>query len=208
MISALRRWETLLRSAAGGESRPIGAPSGFRDEQGNRRPVDEAFLRWRRRGVTGVPVESAEAPDPSLDVALWNLLATGTGGFPHLRRDGPLLEREDVRTIEVWTETELSALHALAWHGLESATSDHLDRSFVAAQWHIEHTQPDNATQRPWAVQVFAALASRDGNAEAGLFAETLLHACQVSMGTADALSRHILADAADWIESLRSRAE
>jgi len=135
-----------------------------------------------------------------VDTALWDSLASGRGLVPRLAPTGPLIDQGSARAIEVWTESELSALHALSWLGVAPGGEELFGRALTAAAWHVEHTQPDNATQRPWSVQVFAALAARDGNADAGVFAETLLHSCQVSMGRADILSRHILSDAADWI--------
>jgi hypothetical protein len=73
------------------------------------------------------------------------------------------------------------------------------DRASEAIHWHLEHTQPDNSTNRPWALHAFL-LADRPGGIGAGdasLYAETLLH----NMGATDArnepLSRWILADAA-----------
>ena len=58
-------------------------------------------------------------------------------------------------------------------------------------RWHLEHTQPDNATNRPWALHVFLTM----GTPEAVHYAETLLHNAMV--GGPDPLSARILVDAA-----------
>jgi hypothetical protein len=55
----------------------------------------------------------------------------------------------------------------------------------------MEHTQPDNATNRPWALHVFA----RGGDPESTLYAETLLHNVTASDARHEALSRWILLD-------------
>jgi len=128
--------------------------------------------------------------------------------------DGPLIAPEAHVTVEVWTESELCALHALGrivqrrrmaqgdagvagqapfdwrlWHR----------RLNAARLWHLEHTQPDNATNRPWAVAVFAEAPER----ESQLYAETLLHNAIVAggqnqrAGGLEPLSSVILLDAA-----------
>ncbi|MEO1585156.1 MAG: hypothetical protein AAFR96_11390, partial [Planctomycetota bacterium] len=62
----------------------------------------------------------------------------------------------------------------------------------------IREIQPDNATNLPWAVHVFCVLAERDGDADASLYAETLLHNCVVGgAGRPDKLSALILLDSA-----------
>lgn len=111
--------------------------------------------------------------------------------------------------IEVWTETDLCALHALGWLATLStcdATRAAIrDRVRLAVIWHLEHIQPDNATNHPWAVHLFAAAGCEHDSphaSEADLFAQTLAHNSLVSMGRPDRISAHILADAAAWMRS------
>ncbi|HBS29133.1 MAG TPA: hypothetical protein DEB06_06705 [Phycisphaerales bacterium] len=185
----------------------------FRDELGHRRSVDGPFFRWRRRRAGApacTPADHADQfPDAGVDVALWRALASDSDGRAPVvaSNDGPLIPPGSTRTVEVWTETELGALHALGWLAVRSARPAWLERARAAARWHLVHTQPDNATNRPWAVGVFAHLHASEKTAEARLFAETLLHNCQITMGGADLLSRHILHDAADWLDAVGSLA-
>lgn len=108
--------------------------------------------------------------------------------------DGPLLALGARDTIETWTEGELCTLHAAMrllpgdawWHA----------RLHAAVQWHLEWTQPDNATNRPWAIHAFLAL----GDVEGRLYAETMLHNAQAGGAQGDPLVRWALADAARWL--------
>lgn len=170
--------------------------------------MDGPFIAWRRRSAPEAQAPASVPDASSLEVRLWSAVASGRDTPPALAEAGPLSEQGTARSIEVWTETEFCALHAVLWLALERPRGELADRALEAARWHLEHTQPDNATQRPWAVHAFALLESIDGNADARLYAETLLHACQVSMGGADMLSRHILWDAADWLDEACNAAE
>lgn len=71
-----------------------------------------------------------------------------------------------------------------------------------SARWLITEIQPDNATNLPWAVHVFASLAVRDDSHEARMYAETLMHNCMVSSGQPDTLSALILLDAAKQLRT------
>ena len=53
----------------------------------------------------------------------------------------------------------------------------------------MDNIQPDNATNHPWAVHVFASLAVETGNFEFDLYAQSLLHNCIVGTGKPDAFS-------------------
>lgn len=68
-------------------------------------------------------------------------------------------------------------------------------RAAEAIRWHLEHTQPDNSTNRPWALHAF--LLADDGSGDASLYAETLLHNMRATDARTEPLSRWILADAA-----------
>lgn len=165
----------------------------FRDEAGNRRAVDRPMLAW----IWGARPGPMPA-DAATDVRLWwNLhaerfddacLAPGASA--------PLLTHRPGTVIEVWTESELSGLHAL-WHAAVRFGRDDLRRRALAAgAWHVETMQPDNATNRAWAVHVFAVLSAM-GSADADLYAQTLLHNCSVAQGKPDVLSAWLLMDSA-----------
>lgn len=157
--------------------------------------------------LDATPPVHADAPD----VVLWKSLAE-SGSIQEsaaLRRasgrPGPFLDESLIAPmggVEVWTETELASIHALMWDGAlrgdRCACMDVLE----IARWHIEHTQPDNATNRPWAVHVFLMLGELDPTTahEARLYAQTLAHNCRVTLGVPDAISAQILFDAADAI--------
>ena len=70
-----------------------------------------------------------------------------------------------------------------------------------SSRWHLDNTQPDNATNRPWAVQVFLDLAREDDNPDARLYAETLLHNATAANGVPEPFSAAILLDAARALE-------
>jgi hypothetical protein len=109
-----------------------------------------------------------------------------------IKPSGALLEQGPFRTIEVWTETELTMLHLLE-RGMDSpARTQVAVRLADCIEWHLEHTQPDNATNRPWAMHAFVL----HGSPEAALYAQTLLHNAQAGGAMGDPLVQWILADA------------
>ncbi len=208
----LANWANMLRQAAGPVP-PIELGNGaFSDEAGHRRGVDGPLMAWRvgrsRGPVKGIQIAPKADPDvmlwaaltdPSIDPA--RLLADHEGG--RTNTDAQSLFRSTTWTaIEVWTEVELSGLHALWWLARERGQAAWADRADQAARWHLQNTQPDNATNHPWAIHVFAELSARHGDADARMFAQTQLHNCLVHRGTPDKLSVHILLDAADALES------
>jgi len=111
-------------------------------------------------------------------------------------------QRHHLCAIEVWAECELAALHALHRLARTASPADSAalqDRASEAIHWHLEHTQPDNSTNRPWALHAFL-LADRPGGigtGDASLYAETLLHNMCATDARNEPLSRWILADAA-----------
>ena len=173
------------------------------------------FLAWRahREGRDADPY--MDEISRAADDRLWEALLVEQGHTPTTREEhskvldltgeGPIRPQSDASAIEVWTESELSAIHALAWYAHTLGRSALLSRTFDACRWHIDNTQPDNATNHAWAVHLFAVLAERDISGEARLYAETLLHNCQVTSGVPDPLSARILHDASqalveiDW---------
>jgi hypothetical protein len=177
----------------------------FRDEQGHRPPIIDDFLAWR----LGLEAPGTQTTPPTApDAALWRLLRSGRGdwpaGFRIAEADGPLIG-QGAMGLEVWTETELGAMHAgmhLVARGVPGLT---LPRLEAAACWFIDHVQPDNATNHAWGIPLFIAVAAGPSarSAEADLYAQTLLHNCRVQLGRPDRLSAHILADAALALEFL-----
>jgi hypothetical protein len=112
---------------------------------------------------------------------------------------GSLLPRDDYSAIEVWTDADLSAIHALWRLARDHDREDWRGRVESARDWHLEHTQPDNATNRPWALHVFLV----GGTPECAQYAETLLHNCMSFGGVPDALSAWILLDAANALDAV-----
>jgi len=172
--------------------------------------IGGALLAWRwerRHGSLAPELQPSEwnasretARD---DAALWWALIDERSGpvarWIDVNADGPLFEQGLYGTIEVWTETELCALHALWHHARREAAGGVLaHRIGRTVAWHVENTQPDNATNHPWAAPVFL----RHGTPESQHFAETLLSNCMVLNGRPDALSAWILLDAADALDS------
>jgi hypothetical protein len=202
------RWARLLRSAAAltlGERGPNAAAPAA-DELGHRRPVDGPFLAWRTRTPPPPVSHSNDA-----DAEIWTALAAGSP-IPQVleaalaqRTPAPLTPPIDPAspdmTLEVWTERELALLHG-AWRLAQlRARADLADRCLLAADWHVEHMQPDNATNRPWALPVFVAAAAARISAEHELYAQMLLHNCQIMYGRPDLVSAHILLDSAESLE-------
>lgn len=140
--------------------------------------------------------------DADPDVALWwGLVDGGIGkveGLVDLRDAGPLWERGDETAIEVWTERELCGLTALWRHWLRSGRAEIRRRCIATAEWHIENTQPDNATNRPWGIAAFLGLGSDEGRH----YAETLVSNCCVNEGRPDVFSAYVLLDAAAALEA------
>lgn len=183
-----RQWEAHLRALA--ESRTPGRPAA----------AAPGFLNWLDSSPSR-PVANA-----ALDDALWAaVLDESIDPLPLLESeaDGPLFAQGTSRTIEVWTERELSGLHALWWIAHRRERGDVRERLANSALWHIDHTQPDNATNRPWAAHVFLQLSFATGNPGARMYAETLIHNCQTTHGVPDALSGLILMDCAEALAAM-----
>lgn len=237
--SLARNLQTLARGVLGNRLDARGSAAAeqaraFRDELGHSRAVDEPLilhvLGWAFSGdARAVRTRSADAsPDirrwwdlverqgggPAALPAAWPTLAeTPTSPGPIVPRPGIAgAEPGDAGAIEVWTETELRALHAQWWLAQRSTHAlvqqGLIDGVRSAAAWHIEHTQPDNATGYPWAAHVFLIEAAirtsrrEPGASEAAMFGQTLIHNALVNPasrapGTPDLLSAWILADVA-----------
>lgn len=139
------------------------------------------------------PARAGHAPDRDL----WAAALTGAlpdGGLLDPAARGPLWEPGHWSAIEVWTESELCGLHALARlrRTRPDVGPDIARRLRTAILWHVEHTQPDNATHRPWAVHLFLG----HPDPEIDLYGQALLHAYEAA-GHEDRDAAWILLDAA-----------
>jgi hypothetical protein len=201
-------WAGRLGSASERAAAPLwareGDPSGFADEQGHRRSVDEPFLT---HCLQAQPRERDRSDAGSADVQLWRAvhdpaidvdrLIQRDGGRGSNAQSGFVLRRDDAITVEVATESELCGLHALWLLARLRGRADWREVCFGAVAMLVEHLEADNATAHPWGVHVFVAAGVARGHAEAEMYAGALLHACQAVGGRPDALSGYILADAA-----------
>lgn len=187
---AVDRWGKLLRHTAlrrlDGDTAHTSAATidGFVDDRGHRRAVDPYFLSALHEVSPPGLVEGA-----ALDARWWWHAAAGDVGVEV--PDGGALTTRGETALEVWTETELGALHALWRLARIAGRADWRERALACARWHVRETQPDNATNHPWAIHVFVMV----GEDEARMYAEGLLHACQV--GLLDRFSALVLLDAA-----------
>ncbi|TVQ62572.1 MAG: hypothetical protein EA378_04390 [Phycisphaerales bacterium] len=149
----------------------------------------------------GPPSEPALPPE----ARLWRALAQGEDAFdPYAliaHGEGALLPGTHDGAIEVWTEGELAALHALDRFARRQDSAGLRERIASAVRWHLAEIQPDNATNRPWAIHVFVRAGVVDGAIEALMHAQTMLHNCRVSLGHADRFSACLLEDAARALE-------
>jgi len=117
---------------------------------------------------------------------------------------GWLVPHLQVEGIETWQESELIGLHALSWIAL--GTPSLLPRLRSAALQCVAELQPDNVTGRPWGCHVFAWISVTDSDADASLYAQTLVHNALVARTEPEPLSAIILSDAAGWLTSLAGR--
>ena len=154
-----------------------------------------------RAAACGIAPEPASQPTERGEIGLWWALTDDRIDVDWILSEpteGSLLPQGLYRTIEVWTDADLSGLHALWWLAGRRNRPDCMRRVEAVLYWHLATTQPDNATYRPWALHVFLLGATP----ECVHYAETLLHNCQAVNSRPDPLSAWILLDAAKAIES------
>lgn len=165
----------------------------FRDERGNRPKPIGAFLAHY------LDLPESDQADDRADARLWH--AVRDDAPPKVTDTGPLFPEMRNEGIEIWTETELCGLHALAWHALRNPALR--PRVLDAAAWHVATLQPDNATNRPWAAHVFTLLHAKTADPAAQLHAQTLAHNCRVATGVPDRASALVLDDAARCLRAI-----
>jgi hypothetical protein len=164
----------------------------FSDESGHRRHVDRPLLAWLL-GLGGVEPRTGRVL--SEDEQVWWLLASGSRwSEPAWLRKSGALTSEGIRApIEAWTQTELATLAGL-WEIARRDDDEPLRRRCMdAAAWFIAEVQPDNATGHPWGIAVFVERWIREGDIDARMYAEVLLHNCMVTRGVPDRFSACVL---------------
>lgn len=129
--------------------------------------------------------------------ALWDAALVGCTpeiATLDLAGQGPLWTADRWSAIEVWTESELCGLHALARlrRTAPGVAATAAARIRSAITWHLDNTQPDNATHRPWAIHLFLG----HPDPEVDLYGQTLLHNFEAA-GRGDRDAAWILRDAA-----------
>lgn len=181
--------------------------------------------RWasHRRAVAGEPVQAsvlsgcgaleqpwrlaisgqrgaAPQPVPPGEIGLWWAAVDAGVDVDALisqPTEGSLLRRDQCRAIEAWTAADPCELHA-QWRIARQRRRDDLRRRCEQARnWHLERTQPDNASNRPWALHVFLLAGDEDGR----MYAETLRHNSMAVTGRPEPTSAAILRDAAAELE-------
>ncbi|MFM1935322.1 MAG: hypothetical protein RI990_281 [Planctomycetota bacterium] len=170
MLESIDQWITHLTGLAG----PGTCPDPTELPPTTLPPGSPDTVLWR----------AATAPDDAAALELADRLLAARPGQS-------LVDAGTFLALEVWTESELGALHALARVVRRAPTPARAHRLDELRRWHLEHTQPDNATNRPWAIHVFL----RSPDPESWLYAETLLHNVHASDARGEGLSRWILRD-------------
>lgn len=194
MHAEVERWAGLLDASASAADR--------------RTPPGLAPWFLHARGI----IEAPAVEPTSLDDVLWLAVARGSSAGRLIDElisqpgSAPLVAYDGSAAIEVWTERDLSAMHAMSRLLDRAGSGAGRDRLDSAVLWHLENTQPDNATGRPWALHVFALRWIENEDADARLYAETLLHNCQVLDGRPDPLSGEILRDSAEAMRASMSK--
>jgi hypothetical protein len=189
----------LLRSSEATPQSRLAFAISFRDEQQSRLPTDLPLIAH----LLGTPLPSYQhsdlsrehgvSPSTRPDLTIWDSLARPGLHLPAdlLDSEGPFAPALRETGIEAWTEVELSSLHALASIAIIQNDRHALNRCRSSVLWHLEHMQPDNGTNRPWAIHAFAIFAHQ--HPDAALHAQTLVHNACVQRGRPDKRSAFIM---------------
>ncbi len=202
--STLADWSSYLRTLAQPIIGPLDVPEAFAQAQRKYLSLEVPLIIHTAKNESlqtpDVPTMLLESPHKYPDLYLWwGLIAPGNVANPlqviDLTSDKSFVEQGLFTTIEVWTETELAALHALSLYAIAQPDNAALaDRITRAIDWHLEFLQPDNATAHAWGVHSYLLR----GSPEAIHFAETLVSNCQVMNAQPDELSAWTLINAAN----------
>lgn len=166
----------------------------FRDSAGTARNTDLPMLA---RLLRVSPGPAPTALSGTCERIWWALHADPVSCEGELGAgEGPLAIEVRGEGIEAWTEAELSALHGLTHMAIRSGSRVLAARCRSAVAWHLGEIQPDNGTNRPWAVHAFV-LAGRS-LPDATMHARTLVHNAIVERGRPERLGAVLLLDAAD----------
>ena len=154
-------------------------------------PPDEfvPLVLWQALGLA----EQATLLSRDVDLEMTDSLVAVIVANPAL--NGALHGTSPEESLDSWTYSELVGLHALARLALLRRHKTWAKRVEEIAMYHLENTQPDNATNQPWGL--FAFLWS----AKTRSFAEQQMHdATAHSGGAVSPLAAMLLADAADCL--------
>ena len=176
----------------------IASPVIASDDRIERCAIVEPFLVATNEHQVETPLVAARGETP--DVTLWRAMSDDSIEVDRIIEtptNGSLFPMDLYSAIEVWTESDLCGLHALWNLASTRARNDWMTRAHDIRDWHLEHIQPDNATNRPWALHVFLLA----GTPEAIHHASILLHNCQAMHGHPDPLSARILMESARQLE-------
>ena len=195
-LDGLARWINRIDAAARStlSTLPDGADarafsSDFIDERAHRRDIDS----WILAALFGL--DAPDQRDAARDVRCWRaLLHRDVPAMTELAASAPdeFGRRADSASIESWTDTELSSLHAA---GALALSADEPELRSLCARWSrafVDEIQPDNATNQAWAIHAFVDLAV-GGDVEADMYAQTLLHNCMFERGRPDVRSALLL---------------
>lgn len=163
----------------------------FADELGHRRALDRAVLA-RLLGTSPGPMPAFPTPD----IALWwgqDLQSDSHRGPP----PQPIVPQDPNMGIELWTEIELGALHAVWNRVIDRAAPECGVLARQAVEWHVNELQPDNATSHAFGLHGFVICAHERNLSDVWLHADMMLHSTMLGTGKPDRFSACLMLDAA-----------
>jgi len=198
-------------SAAAARTFPLGLgeidAANFTDERGNRRDIDQAFLA----ALLNLPLaaDAATGHKHVTDLHLWHAAAMPTDSREWIDdlvstgRSGPVFGEPFAGTVEVFTESQLCALHALLRLATRERSERWLSHAVRSCLWLIENIQPDNGTNHPWGAHVFIVVEAMGLTDSGIMYADAMLTNCQVHQGKPDRRSALILHDAGNELSRI-----
>ena len=192
-----RRYETISRSLRGNCEQAIGEmmnPLRWIEQHADAPTAlaNVPLVLWSALGLA----EQATLMSRDIDLEMTDSSVAAIVASPG--REGSLHEMTNDDSLDTWTYRELVGLHALSRLALLRGRNDWMNRVKDIAWFHLENTQPDNATNEPWAVAAFL-MSDRTRS-----FADQQLHdATTQGGGSLQLLPALLLADAADFLAEL-----